>query len=272
MTKDPETKEFIMVLQFANMGNLREVLSNNFNYILWKDKIKLLYDLIYDLQDAHRLEQVHKNFHSGNILRNHLLYYISDFGLSGSANEKKLDNKICGVLPYIAPEVLNGKPYTSSSDIYSFGVIMVELSSGYPPFYDRKHDLNLALNICNGLRPEFGRETPYNYKKLAHRCMNANSNERPKANELYHVLNAWNDILYNNKIPGHKEKKFRNLFNESISPISTLYEKSPDAIYVSREFTFSNLPVPVNSPTIISHYLKENINDQGICFLFLFPL
>ena len=27
-----------------------------------------------------------------------------------------------GVLPYIAPEVLNGKPYTLSSDIYSFGI------------------------------------------------------------------------------------------------------------------------------------------------------
>ncbi|POG69130.1 kinase-like domain-containing protein, partial [Rhizophagus irregularis DAOM 181602=DAOM 197198] len=91
-------------------------------------------DLISDLQDAHRSGQVHQNFHSGNILRNNYLYHISDFGLFGSANES--DNKICGVLPYIAPEVLIGKPYTSSSDIYSFGVIMVELSSGYPPFHN----------------------------------------------------------------------------------------------------------------------------------------
>ena len=35
---------------------------------------------------------------------------------------------------YIAPEVLNGEPYTLSADIYSFGVVMAELSSGKPPF------------------------------------------------------------------------------------------------------------------------------------------
>ncbi|CAB4422498.1 unnamed protein product [Rhizophagus irregularis] len=47
----------------------------------------------------------------------------------------------------LLPEVLNGKPYTSSSDIYSFGIIMAELSFGKPPFYNRKYDLNLASDI-----------------------------------------------------------------------------------------------------------------------------
>ncbi|POG77980.1 kinase-like domain-containing protein, partial [Rhizophagus irregularis DAOM 181602=DAOM 197198] len=64
---------------------------------------------------------------------------ISDFGLSRPSNEQISNNKICGVLPYIAPEVLNGEPYTLSSDIYSVGVIMAELSSGKPPFYKGKH-------------------------------------------------------------------------------------------------------------------------------------
>src|SRR2546429_461927 len=81
--------------------------------------------------------------------------YISDFGLSGPANKQKSDDKIYGILPYIAPEVLNGKLYTLSSDIYSFGVVMAELSSGNTPFHDKKRDLNLALDICNGFRPEF---------------------------------------------------------------------------------------------------------------------
>ena len=70
--------------------------------------------------------------------------YISDFGLFGSSNEQKSDDKICGVLPYIVPEVLNGEPYTLSSDIYSVGVIMTE----------------------------FGKGTPEIYKKLAYKCMN----------------------------------------------------------------------------------------------------
>ncbi len=39
ITKDPETKEFIMIVEFASMGNLRNILSTNFNNMLWKDKI-----------------------------------------------------------------------------------------------------------------------------------------------------------------------------------------------------------------------------------------
>ena len=81
------------------------------------------------------------------------------------ANGQKSNDKIYGVLPYIAPEVLYEKPYTVSSDIYSFGIIMTELSSGKPPFYKRKHDSGLVLAISNGLRPEFGR-TPEIYKRL----------------------------------------------------------------------------------------------------------
>jgi serine/threonine protein kinase len=253
-----------MILQFMNMGNLRDVLSNNFNYILWKDKIKLLHELIFSLRDAHKLECFHKDFHSGNILRNNSLYFISDFELSGPAYKKNLDNKIFGILPYIAPEVLNGKLYTSSSDIYSFGVIMTELSSGKPPFHDREHNSNLAIDICNGHRPEFGIKTPEIYKKLAYKCMNANPNERPKANELYHMLNVWSDIL-NGKILGYKEKKIKITFNEADREIPNIlhrYKKNPNAIYFSREFTFNNLPKPVNSP-IITSYL-EDINYEGI--------
>jgi serine/threonine protein kinase len=266
MSRDPETKEFIMVLQFANKGSLRNILSNNFHNITWKDKIKCLQDLIYTIRKAHKLGYFHNNLHSGNLLQLFGMtnIYIADFGLSGSANENKLNNKICGVLPYIAPEVLNGEPYTSSSDIYSFGVIMAELSSGKPPFYYRKHDNNLALDICNGLRPEFESGTPHIYKKLAHRCMRASPFERPTAEELYRYLSFWNDI-FDEKVldKGEKIKAVFNKADKEIQNISIIYEKHPNATYVSREFTFRNLPTPVNS-------LYNTLLYLGIYFIFYF--
>src|SRR3954447_12964912 len=113
MTKDPKTKEFVMIMQFADRGNLRSSLSNNFNDMLWEDKICYLAGLISDLKSLHKLGYFHKDFHSGNILQNYSknfgknLTYISDFGLSELSNEQKSDVSICGVLPYIAPEVSN---------------------------------------------------------------------------------------------------------------------------------------------------------------------
>ena len=82
---------------------------------------------------------IHKDLHSGNILQ---FYYqgwcdtrISDLGLAQLIHNSN-SSKICGALPYIAPEILNGKPYTFASDIYSFGIIMVEVSTGKPPYTD----------------------------------------------------------------------------------------------------------------------------------------
>src|SRR5205085_5146177 len=144
---------------------------------------------------------------------------------------------------YMAPEVLNGEPYTLSSDIYSFGVVMAELSSGKPPFHKKKHDVSLALEMCDGLRPEFGKGTPEIYKKLAHRCMNADPNQRPTANELHDIFYFWcNSIGYYDETEkfGYKRKDIAASFEEAdkeIPNISTSYDKDPDAIYTSRVFT-----------------------------------
>jgi serine/threonine protein kinase len=196
-----------------------------------------------DLKNLHELGYSHGDFHSGNILQINKGSYISDFGLSGPSNKQKSDGKIYGVLPYIAPEVLNGESYTSSSDIYSFGVIMTELSSG--------------------------KGTPEIYKRLAYKCMNANSSQRPTAGELCDLLNIWcNCFNYKN----HQEEKLdykgeiKAIFekaNKEIPNISTSLKKDPDAIYTtSRAFTFSSLIKPINS-SIITSYLKEE-NNGGI--------
>src|SRR6266542_3123872 len=237
-----------MIVEFADKGNLRSILSTNFSSILWKDKIRYLYHLTIDLEKLHSLEYCHKDLHSGNILQKNISSYLSDFGLSKPANVQKSD-KIYGVLPYIAPEVLNGELYTKASDIYSFGILMTEVLSGKPPFYDRKHDWNLSLAICNGLRPECGKGgTPECYKKLAYRCMNANPNQRPTASELYYIFDFWWDSVNNYdtedaKKYGYCGREIKEAFeeaNKEIPNISISYKKDPDAIYISRAFTFSN--------------------------------
>jgi serine/threonine protein kinase len=59
-------------------------------------------------------------------------------------------NRIFGVVPYLAPEVLSKKPYTKESDIYSFGMIMWEFTTGMKPFHNRPHNHLLISDILNG--------------------------------------------------------------------------------------------------------------------------
>ncbi|CAG8749501.1 8353_t:CDS:1, partial [Cetraspora pellucida] len=48
--------------------------------------------------------------------------------------------EIKGILPYIAPEVLQGKPFEKTVDIYSLGVIMAEMTTGRRAFDGYKFD------------------------------------------------------------------------------------------------------------------------------------
>ena len=57
---------------------------------------------------------------------------LIDFGLSKASRTKKLSD-ITGTPYYIAPEVLRGS-YHAESDIWSIGVLLFFLVSGYQPF------------------------------------------------------------------------------------------------------------------------------------------
>ncbi|PKY40897.1 hypothetical protein RhiirA4_25747 [Rhizophagus irregularis] len=54
------------------------------------------------------------------------------------------------------------------SDIYSIGVLLWEISSGKPPFYveDEQYDIDLALEISQGLRETIVPNTPVEYSNL----------------------------------------------------------------------------------------------------------
>src|SRR5437764_629518 len=180
-------------MRYADDGSLKDYITKNFKNLKWKDKIEILYRIISGLKTIHQEQLVHCDFHSGNILHSDSSFQkvvIADLGLSFPADQSSIlggENNIYGVLPYVAPEVLNGKPYTIASDIYSFGALMSVISTGQQPFYNIAHDTNLALKICEGVRPDFSINTPKFYIKLAYKCMNANPDKRPTAKKIYKI-------------------------------------------------------------------------------------
>ena len=126
-----------MVLYYAEGGNFND-LTKNSNH--WHNDVVALSWIIQGLGEIHKKNMVHRDFHIGNILlSNNIITYISDMGLCGEVDNIDL-TKIYGVMPYVAPEVLRGKPYTQAADIYSFGMIMYFVATGRQPFADRAHD------------------------------------------------------------------------------------------------------------------------------------
>ena len=186
---------------------------------------------------------IHCDFHIGNILLKSNDYvskpYISDMGLCGEVDNVDT-TKIYGVIPYMAPEVLRGKPYTQAADIYSFGMVMYFVATGRQPFADRAHDQNLALSICNGIRPEISEKyAPKCYTDLMKRCWDPNPDNRPNAMEIKDEIDSFERLRDSND---DNDKEIKKQFEEAYEyrEANLLAIKNnqttthPQAIYTSR--------------------------------------
>ncbi|RHZ83759.1 hypothetical protein Glove_87g194 [Diversispora epigaea] len=233
ITQDPETHSYMMVLEYAADGNLREYLKINFNNINWLQKLDNLWRLSERLKKIHKLDIVHQDFHP------------------------------VGVLPYIAPEVLSGdEEYTKAADVYSFGIIAYEMITGFPPYPDIPHDEDLAIKICNGLRPKIPFHSPKLITRMIMRCWDARVTNRPTFKELEDELDKYywdyGGYLEQGKnqdseivIQIKKAEEF-SANQESTNTTTTTtttplnYQTHPQAIYTSRLLNYSKLPKPKN--------------------------
>jgi len=94
-----------------------------------------------------------------------------------------------GSVAYMEPKrILDPKfPYTKSSDIYSFGVLMWEISSGYPPFKNSISNSDkfvLVFAINNRVREEVIPDTPKEYEELYKNCWGQEPEKRPTIDKI----------------------------------------------------------------------------------------
>ncbi|RIB07361.1 kinase-like domain-containing protein [Gigaspora rosea] len=233
ITKDPETETYYMVHQFANNGNLRRYLLKHFSELDWPTKIKMAKDISNGVKCFHKANIVHCNLHPGNIVVNNGKLMIADFEFSKSlekTDESSSVGNIYGVLPYVAPEVLLGKSrYTQATDIYGFGVIMSDMSTGQMPFDGQSYDTRLAYNICcRGLQLEFAPETPKCYLELAKKCMDRDPQKRPEAYQIYETISNWLD-----EIASSDDNEIKKQFLNAPIPVKPV-KKEDSSRYSSR--------------------------------------
>ncbi|PKC06246.1 kinase-like protein [Rhizophagus irregularis] len=191
-TKKPDTLNYMAVMEYAINSNFAKVIEMN-----WKQRLCILYKIISGLCEIHNQNLIHCLLCDAYILihegeedkENN--FFIGGFELCQPVKSflKRDDNY--GVLQFMAPEVLRGKPHTSASDIYSFSIIMWEFTSGVLPFNDREYDFQLNLSICEGERPEIIENTPQCYTDLMKRCWNEDPLKRPSASEVRGIIGSW---------------------------------------------------------------------------------
>ncbi|RHZ81862.1 hypothetical protein Glove_117g79 [Diversispora epigaea] len=212
--------------QWERYGNREVALKKFDNFVNFNDVLN---------EDIHSLDIVHQDFHL--LLNFKILMYISDFGLSRligvGANPNNPEKKnIFGVLPFIAPEVLSGEEYTKAADVYSFGIIVYEMVTGFPPYPDISHDKDLAMKICNGLRPKIPFHTPKFITRIIMRYY------------LEEGKNKDSEIVIQIKKAEEFSANQESTNTTTTTPLN--YQTHPQAIYTSRLLNYSKLPKPKN--------------------------
>ncbi|RIA96280.1 kinase-like domain-containing protein [Glomus cerebriforme] len=193
--------DYIMVLEYANEGNLREYLKKKFLLLKWKDKIQMALDITRGLKYLHSEEIVHRDLHSKNILVNDGKLLIADLGLSKKLAEISSNSKAnkLGMVEYIDPRCHKITKFKKDkkSDIYGLGVLLWEITSGNPPFSDHSQDDLYALVIkicCENLREDPIMGTPLKYLQLYQRCWDDDPKLRPDIEEVYEILSQLNQL------------------------------------------------------------------------------
>ena len=103
-----------------------------------RDVVAPIFDaLIY----CHQLGIIHRDIKPENLLFSSKEYSasiikVSDFGLARFIDNETLATTTCGTPGYVAPEILEQKPYAEACDFWSVGIVLFILLSGAPPFYD----------------------------------------------------------------------------------------------------------------------------------------
>ncbi|KAF9101843.1 hypothetical protein BGX27_011296 [Mortierella sp. AM989] len=182
--------DYGMVLQFAGKGSLRDYLSKYFDTLDWAKKMRLARDVAAGISFIHEDNICHHDLHSRNVLIDQSgRALITDFGLSRYLNHASSNNGVRGVVPYISPERLKNAPFDRSSDVYSLGVIMWELTSGSPPFYRDGENFLLPYEIIKGRREEIVPGTPVEYSELYQQCWDGEPLRRPPIRDILKTLN-----------------------------------------------------------------------------------
>ncbi|KAI8369233.1 kinase-like domain-containing protein [Radiomyces spectabilis] len=144
-------------------------------------------DILRALSRLHRLHRIHRDIRSDNVLLNMRgEVKLADFSHCAqltSRNPKR--NSVVGTPYWMAPEVIKGLDYDSKADIWSLGVLLLEMVQGDPPYVEYPPLRALFLIASNGLPPlrEPDRWSD-DLKNFLQQCTAENPAERPDAATL----------------------------------------------------------------------------------------
>ncbi|KAK7275582.1 hypothetical protein RIF29_16701 [Crotalaria pallida] len=202
-----ETEVPLLVYEFVNNGTLFEYLHNErkASNVSWKTRLRIAAEaagaLSY-LHSAASIPIIHRDVKSSNILLDeNYTAKVSDFGASRLVplDQTELETVVQGTLGYLDPEYMQTSQLTEKSDVYGFGVVLVELLTGEKALVfekpeekrsTAKHFLSclkeghLLEVLETGILNEENKEEIKEVAVLASKCLSLKGDKRPTMKQV----------------------------------------------------------------------------------------
>ncbi|XP_050125547.1 G-type lectin S-receptor-like serine/threonine-protein kinase CES101 [Malus sylvestris] len=205
----------------------------------WRQRIHIIKGIAQGLLYLHkysRLRIIHRDLKISNILLDaYMNPKISDFGLARilSGNEcRAKTNRVVGTYGYMSPEYLMHGLFSTKSDVFSFGVIVLEIVSGRKNanFYESDHSLNLlghAWNLWKSgraaelmdstLADSSSMESLVTCIQVGLLCVQDSAEDRPTMSDVVSMLSNEGATL-----PTPKQTTYSNLTTKVDKPLNQL--------------------------------------------------
>ncbi|XP_028752438.1 probable LRR receptor-like serine/threonine-protein kinase At1g56130 [Neltuma alba] len=270
-----EGNKRLLVYQYLENGSLDNALFRNNFTLNWPTRYDICIGVARGLAYLHeesRLRIVHRDIKASNVLLDHgLLPKISDFGLAKLYDDKMthISTGVAGTIGYLAPEYALRGHLTEKADVFSFGVLALEIVSGRrnsePSLEEDKvyllewvwqlHEENRTVEVVDlRLLSDFNEEEVKRMVGISLLCTQASPSLRPAMSRVVAMLSGDIEVSTVTSKPGYlTDWKFDDVSSFMTSRVAkqseaTQYDLATSASSVSRHPNQS--PVDASKPIL----------------------